>query len=136
MIAYTAWYQRRQAFSIMHKVNKAFALPNPPSIAKKAVTGFKGVFMPRNQEPVRPLKFQETFPNPRDSYLPKTVRLGFLVRLMEYLIMLSEHEIGRNVIPNLSEEEIESKSKANGLAKALVCIQALWFIAQCLTRRM
>lgn len=45
-------------------------------------------------------------------------------------------EIPRNVIPNLSEEEIESKSKANGLAKALVCIQALWFIAQCLTRRM
>lgn len=37
---------------------------------------------------------------------------------------------------DLSETEIKSKSKANGLAKALVCIQALWFIAQCLTRRM
>lgn len=37
---------------------------------------------------------------------------------------------------DLSEIEIKSKSKANGLAKALVCIQALWFIAQCLTRRM
>lgn len=36
---------------------------------------------------------------------------------------------------NLSEAEIKSKSKANGLTKALVCIQALWFIAQCLTRR-
>ena len=43
-------------------------------------------------------------------------------------------ESGREVIPNVSEEEIKSKSKANGLAKALVCIQALWFIAQCLTR--
>lgn len=39
-------------------------------------------------------------------------------------------------IPDLSEEEIKSKSKANGLAKALVCVQALWFIAQCITRRM
>ena len=50
---------------------------------------------------------------------------------------LSWDETGRReVLPNLSKEEIESKSKANGVAKALVCIQALWFIAQCLTRRM
>ena len=47
---------------------------------------------------------------------------------------LTELESGRKVIPNVGEEEIKSKSKANGLAKALVCIQALWFIAQCLTR--
>ena len=45
-------------------------------------------------------------------------------------------EIGRDEHPNLSEEEIKSKSKANGVAKALVCVQALWFVAQCLTRRM
>lgn len=45
-------------------------------------------------------------------------------------------EAGRDVFPNLSVEEIKSRSKANGLAKALVCIQALWFIAQCITRRM
>ena len=49
--------------------------------------------------------------------------------------VLLEEEIGRNVIPDLSVEEIKSKSKANGVAKALVCIQAVWFIAQCLTRR-
>ena len=42
----------------------------------------------------------------------------------------------RDILPNLSKEEIKSKSKANGLAKALVCVQALWFIVQCLTRRM
>ncbi|KAL8818688.1 MAG: hypothetical protein Q9223_002725, partial [Gallowayella weberi] len=35
---------------------------------------------------------------------------------------------------DLSVTEIESKSKANFLAKALTCSQALWFIAQCLTR--
>ena len=38
-------------------------------------------------------------------------------------------------LPDLSKEEIRSKSKASALAKALVCIQALWFIAQCITRR-
>lgn len=41
---------------------------------------------------------------------------------------------GSTELPNLSQEEIESKSKANGLAKTLVCTQALWFIAQCSTR--
>lgn len=50
--------------------------------------------------------------------------------------LLLQQKKYRDVIPDLSEEEIKSKSKANGLAKALVCIQALWFIAQCLTRRM
>ena len=49
---------------------------------------------------------------------------------------LSEQGDNRDLIPNLTKEEIKSKSKANGLAKSLVCIQALWFIAQCITRRM
>ena len=45
-------------------------------------------------------------------------------------------EAYRRHLPDISEEEIKSKSKANGFSKALVCIQALWFIFQCLTRRM
>ena len=48
---------------------------------------------------------------------------------------LLEQEITHDDLPDLSKEEIKSKSKASGLAKALVCIQALWFIAQCITRR-
>lgn len=33
-----------------------------------------------------------------------------------------------------SKAEIASKGKADGITKTLVCMQALWFIAQCLTR--
>ena len=51
------------------------------------------------------------------------------------LQVLTQLEYSRKIIPDLLVEEIKSKSKANGLAKALVCIQALWFIVQCLTRR-
>ncbi|KAL9631834.1 MAG: hypothetical protein Q9204_004049 [Flavoplaca sp. TL-2023a] len=40
----------------------------------------------------------------------------------------------KNQMPSLTEEEIKSKSKANGLAKALVCAQALWFLTNCVTR--
>ncbi len=50
--------------------------------------------------------------------------------------LLAKHEVYRDVLPNISKEEIESKSKANAIAKTLVCAQALWFIAQCITRRM
>ena len=49
--------------------------------------------------------------------------------------LLAHDDKARQELPNFSKEEIESKSKANGLAKTLVCIQVSWFIAQCLTRR-
>jgi hypothetical protein len=38
------------------------------------------------------------------------------------------------LIPNIPESRILDKSKANGIAKAIVCIQASWFCAQCITR--
>ena len=50
-------------------------------------------------------------------------------------LLLAEGGTGQDEFPNLSYEDIKSKSKANGLAKTLVCFQASWFIAQCLTRR-
>ena len=53
----------------------------------------------------------------------------------EHLDLLLRYQPDLEESLDLSEEEILSKSKANGLAKALVCIQALWFITQCVTRR-
>src|SRR5947207_12492831 len=35
------------------------------------------------------------------------------------------------LIPDLSEEDISDKSKASGLAKAIVCLQTFWFCTQC-----
>jgi hypothetical protein len=35
---------------------------------------------------------------------------------------------------NISKKDLQDKSKANGLAKALVCLQASWFCVQCLVR--
>jgi hypothetical protein len=39
-----------------------------------------------------------------------------------------------NLFPNISEAYIEDKSKANGLAKFLVCFQASWFCIQVVVR--
>lgn len=38
------------------------------------------------------------------------------------------------LLPQLSKEEIEDKSKADTIAKALICIQALWFFTQSMAR--
>jgi hypothetical protein len=48
------------------------------------------------------------------------------------LMWLAEHDL--SLIPDISKKEIEDKSKANGLAKAIVCVQAFWFCIQCLAR--
>ncbi|KAK0652743.1 hypothetical protein B0T16DRAFT_369522 [Cercophora newfieldiana] len=39
-----------------------------------------------------------------------------------------------HVIPDLSKDAIKDKSKGSAFAKTLVCLQALWFCVQCLTR--
>lgn len=43
-------------------------------------------------------------------------------------------KMDKDQLPPLTEEEIKSKSKANGLAKTFVCFQAIWFIATCIAR--
>ena len=75
-----------------------------------------------------PKKIQES-----KKFLPSHRReIMFLSESLIRGLLRSDH---KDVLPNLLEEEIQSKSKANGLAKSLVCIQALWFIAQCISRR-
>lgn len=48
------------------------------------------------------------------------------------LLWLSENE--PDMIPNISSGHIKDKSKANGLAKFLVCVQAVWYGIQVVTR--
>ncbi|PVH93305.1 hypothetical protein DM02DRAFT_604135 [Periconia macrospinosa] len=39
-----------------------------------------------------------------------------------------------DILPNVDPNTIADKSKADGIAKALVCIQAAWFFVQCIAR--
>ena len=48
--------------------------------------------------------------------------------------LISQDRDLKEVLPFLTEEEIWDKSKANGLAKTIVCVQAAWFCAQCIAR--
>lgn len=128
-----------------------------------AVTWLRKIFKARNQEPVRQPTLESQKSVSSGDRHPWTLAHGFYALMGGFAFeipeqlpeskkflpshtketwfvdfngirLLMKHEEYRGVLPNLSEEEIKSKSKANGLAKALVCIQALWFIAQCITR--
>ena len=48
------------------------------------------------------------------------------------IIFLAEHAPW--LFPDISEAEIQDKSKGNSLAKGIVCVQATWFIIQCIFR--
>ena len=41
---------------------------------------------------------------------------------------------GKIAFPSITEEEIEDRSKADGLAKGIALLQTTWFIAQCISR--
>ena len=45
----------------------------------------------------------------------------------EGIVLLAE----MGLLPAISEPEIEARSKADGIAKLIVCFQASWFVVQC-----
>ncbi len=70
-----------------------------------------------------------------DHFVPPSSRRTWFVSKVGVPFLEEVFGADKQDIHNLKLEEIEAKSKANGLAKALVCFQALWFIATCVTRR-
>lgn len=69
-----------------------------------------------------------------EKFLPSGRHGAWFLDTEAISLLLKNDDKARQGFPNLTEEEIKAKSKANGLAKTLVCIQVSWFIAQCLTR--
>ncbi|KAF2495098.1 hypothetical protein BU16DRAFT_509670, partial [Lophium mytilinum] len=63
-------------------------------------------------------------------FLPNSLRRVVLTPVGLRLIARMEPRL----IPDISKEDIEDKGKANGLAKFIVCSQALWFCVVCITR--
>ncbi|KAF8998782.1 hypothetical protein BDQ17DRAFT_1543855 [Cyathus striatus] len=66
---------------------------------------------------------------------------GFHLRSKEYSGVLDPKKFGdflkkqKISFPNITKEEIQDKSKADGLSKIVFLIQTLWFVIQCIGRR-
>ena len=68
--------------------------------------------------------------NAEPNFLPNhRSRLCISVRGLDYIA-----EKAPELIPGITEQHIKDKSKADSLAKFLVCLQALWFCVQCIAR--
>lgn len=66
----------------------------------------------------------------KPNFLPNhRSRLCISANGLEYIA-----EKAPELIPDIAEKHIKDKSKADSLAKFLVCLQALWFCVQCMTR--
>ena len=64
------------------------------------------------------------------NFLPNhRSRLCISVYGLSYIAMKAPE-----LIPDIAEKQIKDKSKADSLAKFIVCLQALWFCVQCITR--
>jgi hypothetical protein len=59
---------------------------------------------------------------------------GTALRILEPIELESLSEAGKIAWPSISEEEIQDRSKGDYLSKAIVLVQASWFIAQCIVR--
>lgn len=64
------------------------------------------------------------------KFLPKSLDRVSLEAHALYAVAIMTPEL----LPRLRTEEIRDKSKANGLAKTIACLQAIWFTAQCMQR--
>lgn len=155
IVAYTAWYQRRAAVNLttrMRQILNPSPAPSYESLLGLFVThlGFDvksekmhdvEVDVKQASERQHAWTMAHSFyavmggfafdtREAKPAFLPNNrVRLSINPRGVAYIA-----EKAPDLIPDLSKEFIRDKSKASGLVKLLVCLQALWFCIQCVLR--
>ncbi|PVH75427.1 hypothetical protein DL98DRAFT_644167 [Cadophora sp. DSE1049] len=116
MGVFTAWYQYLAAHKLNSVISTASTRRHPWTTIHSYYVLMGGFVFDTSDAEVNFL------PNNRE-------RLTLTPAGLRYIL---ENEPG--ILPDISWESIYDKSKANSLAKSLVCIQALWFCVQCIIR--
>ena len=154
LVAYIAWYQRQAAVKLTAKMKRILDDPPCPKhedlLAKLLkLMGFRkeSEQSPDAETQKRSSKRRHVWTNVHSfyavmggfafdtsestpSFLPNgRVRLTLNLRGLVYVA-----EKAPWLLPDLSRDFIKDKSKASGLAKLLVCLQAIWFCVQCILR--
>ncbi|KAL8698518.1 MAG: hypothetical protein Q9201_006528 [Fulgogasparrea decipioides] len=155
LVAYVAWQQWQEARSLqrhvraiydqkevpsgLHRIRRYFRFQSGEAANKKS-GGRPAPPSPRVKNIVRSewelvhgfyvLMGGFALASPNDTFLPDGLTRAPLTP--SGLRFLLQHE--PEALPDISAEQIRDKSKADGLKKTVVCIQALWFCIQCITR--
>ncbi|KAL8678697.1 MAG: hypothetical protein Q9186_004972 [Xanthomendoza sp. 1 TL-2023] len=153
-VAYTAWQQRYEAQSLLEGLRTGIS--NGPLRPANRLEHIKKIFAAITRQPRGDPKpssttgnvqryaswtlvhgfyaymggFAFSFDSQDESFLPVPLSRASLTP--EGISFLLSHEPG--ILPFITQEQIEDKSKADGLKKFLVCAQATWFCVQCVTR--
>ncbi|KAJ9615808.1 hypothetical protein H2200_001885 [Cladophialophora chaetospira] len=159
MIAYTAWYQRQAALKLTAVVKgrlgqsskrsrtQRFAafLSSRCGSGRRPDTGTNDIEL--DEATNRTVKRNHQWTTVHSFYVvmggfvfdTSDANVSFLPNSRQRLTLtpggllyILEHE--PDLIPDISGEHIWDKSKAGNLAKTIVCLQALWFCVQCISR--
>ncbi|KAF8855049.1 hypothetical protein BDZ45DRAFT_757801, partial [Acephala macrosclerotiorum] len=128
MLVYTAWYQRSEAKKFM-EYNKRILDQNPRRRASGNVKNETRASV--NGHPFHSWTLVHGFYAQMGGFALDTFD-AFPEVLPETPDALYASDIYERL--QISVDDILDKSKASGLAKSLVCTQALWFCIQCLSR--
>ena len=154
MIVYMALEQRRAAMRLTEKVHAAFGVQKQASKWQKLLRWLRLDKYPAVPDNVAPSEQESDVTDRRHRWthvhsffalmggfvfdtsgatpnflLDGTTRLSIRPEGLHYIA-----ENAPSLLPDISEEDIRDKSKADGLAKFLVCLQAIWFCTQCISR--
>jgi hypothetical protein len=140
MIAFTAWSQRRESKLFTEKIQTFLMnhLERPVTVDDLEPKRLEGQ-LHRAHPWTDVHSFYvlsggfafSTYDLPsEEKFLPG--KRNRVILSMDGVIWLARNE--PSLLPDLSQAEINDKSKANHLAKTIICIQATWFIAQCISR--
>lgn len=127
LVVYTAWYQFTEARKVLACMRQFEKIGSHDIEAK-----------PGERNGRDPWTMAHAFHATMGGIVLQT-RLDFLPRKKDRMTLtasgvkyLIEHQ--PKLVPRLRQDDILDKSKASSFAKTIVCIQAAWFILQCVTR--
>lgn len=156
MVAYVAWHQRKEAKKILSHIRDHSGQPPSQSRIRSFVTACSQAFTFRcctkaktsDAPPSETFRYEKSAwtlvhgfyavmggfaldsSTSEEPFLPNSrTRVALTPDGLRFLL---EHE--PHILPDISQEQIKDKSKADGIKKILVCAQALWFCIQCMSR--
>ncbi|KAF2116958.1 hypothetical protein BDV96DRAFT_598786 [Lophiotrema nucula] len=136
VIAWVAFEQRKQAARIGENMNAAFSQPQDnPNTESLANTHTESTIAP-----ARNWSITHSYFTLMGGFGIQVQDINFMVSKRHTRLTLTPHGLefvakhAPHLIPEIPEGALRDKSKANGLAKTLVCLQATWFCIQCITR--
>lgn len=162
MVVYVAWRQRQEAKRLLRDVRKQLGQADEPSkfrgIYSTCIRSWKKsgrserkivstASSPATQVAVNELSrpqwtmvhgfyavmggFALDSSDASEAFLPESrTRAALTAEGLRFLLL---HE--PDLLPSISADQIRDKSKADGLKKFLVCVQAGWFCMSCITRK-